>query len=122
MSTPRLLLCTGLLGALAVLLGAFGAHLLAPRLPPERLQVFETAVRYHFHHTLALGLCALLNRHERLWAAPFCFLSGMLLFSGSLYLLVATDWTWLGAITPVGGLLLVAGWLALAFGFRPSTP
>lgn len=98
--------------ALAVLLGAFGAHSLKTILTPERLQTFETAVRYQFFAALGMQLASLAQPRRPL---PLqLLLAGMILFSGSLYLLVATDVRWLGAITPLGGLSMIAGWALLA--------
>ncbi|MCG7855676.1 DUF423 domain-containing protein [Flavihumibacter sediminis] len=111
-----------ILGALAVILGAFGAHGLKSLVPPESVSTFETGVRYHMYHVFALLATGLLSIHYPVMAmkrAAQCFLVGMLLFSGSLYLLTllkATDTVGLssiGLITPIGGLFLVAGWLFL---------
>lgn len=111
-----------LLGALAVILGAFGAHGLKQLVPPETVTTFETGVRYHFYHVFALlatGLIAMHSQSVFLKRAAQCFLIGVLLFSGSLYLLTllkATDTVGLsklGLITPVGGVFLVAGWIFL---------
>jgi uncharacterized membrane protein YgdD (TMEM256/DUF423 family) len=107
-----------LLGALAVALGAFGAHLLRRRLPAERLETFETAVRYQTYHALALLAAGLLAGQAAspslAAAAGFLFIAGILLFSGSLYLLAATGERRWGAVTPLGGLAFIAGWLCLA--------
>ena len=123
-SRRRLLTAVGWSGALAVLLGAFGAHALAGQLPPERLSVFDTASRYHFVHTLALGLVALLpDTRTRRWAARG-FGWGLIVFCGSLYVLATRGLlglegaSWLGAVTPLGGLAFVAGWVALALSAR----
>lgn len=114
-----------LLGALAVILGAFGAHGLKSLVPPESVSTFETGVRYHMYHVFALLATGLLSIHYPVLPmkrAAQCFLVGMLLFSGSLYLLTllkATDTVGLssiGLITPIGGLFLVAGWLFLFWG------
>ncbi len=99
----------GIFGALAVMLGAFGAHALKARLSPEHLQTFETAVRYQMYHALALFAAAHVGSR---WAGRL-FVAGILLFSGSLYGLIATGWRWLGPITPLGGSCLIAGWVAL---------
>lgn len=113
-----LLLLGALNGAAAVLLGAFGAHALRVRLGEDLLAVYRTASDYHFYHALALigaGLLArLLPESRLLLASGASLLLGMLLFSGSLYLLAVTNTRWLGAITPFGGLAFVAGWLLLA--------
>lgn len=113
---------SGAYGALAVGLGAFGAHGLQRRLShledgAKRLQWWETAAHYHLVHALALGLVAyLLGRHAGSLAsgAGFCFAAGVLLFSGSLYTMTLTGVRALGAVTPFGGLLLIAGWVLLA--------
>jgi uncharacterized membrane protein YgdD (TMEM256/DUF423 family) len=104
---------------LAVAAGAFGAHALRARLPPDLLAVFETGARYQMYHALALLAVAWASNHwpgTPLRAAGWLFIGGTLLFSGSLYLLALTGARWLGAITPLGGLLFLAGWAALAIG------
>lgn len=105
---------------LAVALGAFGAHGLEGRLTPADLATFETAVRYQMYH--ALGLLALagisLNNPEfRARMVGWAFLLGIVIFSGSLYLLVFSGIRWLGAITPLGGLAFLVGWSAFAWNF-----
>lgn len=106
------------MGGLAVAMGAFAAHGLARALDARMLTVFETGARYQMVHALAMGLAALAVRGA---AAKFAkiaaalFFTGILLFSGSLYLLALTGVTALGMITPLGGLCLIAGWIALAF-------
>lgn len=105
-------------GGLAVLMGAFGAHALRGRLTPDMLGVWKTAVEYHVYHALALLVLGLLAREMRgsvLDFATLCFALGILLFSGSLYVLAFSGLRWLGAITPIGGLLLLAGWALLAW-------
>ena len=111
-----------LLGAvaafLAVGLGAFGAHGLRSRLSPEMLAVFETGVRYHMYHSLALILTALIAGRVDGWlvrTAGWLFVAGIVLFSGSLYALALGAPRAMGAITPVGGIALLLGWLVLAF-------
>ena len=105
--------------ALAVGLGAFAAHGLRGRLGPDALATFETGARYHMYH--ALGLLAVAWAASR-WpggataAAGWLFVAGTVLFSGSLYLLSVTGQRWLGAVTPLGGLAFILGWLALAWG------
>jgi uncharacterized membrane protein YgdD (TMEM256/DUF423 family) len=107
------------LGALGVAAGAFGAHALKGRLTPEMLAVFETGVRYQLIH--ALGLLAVAWAATR-WksasirVAGWLFVVGILLFSGSLYVLCLTGIRALGAITPIGGAAFIAGWLLLAWG------
>ena len=110
---------------LGVVLGAFGAHGLRARVTPDRLAVFETGVRYHLIH--ALGLLAVAwaaSRWPATWvgAAGWLFVAGIVIFSGSLYLLVLTGTRWLGAITPIGGLCLIAGWAVLAVGALRAAP
>ncbi|MGI8747692.1 MAG: DUF423 domain-containing protein, partial [Deinococcus sp.] len=106
-STPRTALWGTLLSGTGVALGAFGAHALKARLSPELLEVFETGVRYQMDH--GLGLLALSARPEQR-RAPALLLAGTLVFSGSLYLLSLTGQRWLGAVTPIGGVLQLAGW------------
>ena len=99
-----------LLGALAVLFGAFGAHALRDLVEPARLETWRTAVSYQFWHVLAIWWA---TQAENVWAAR-SFLAGIILFSGSLYALVLADLPILGAITPLGGVCFIAGWLLLA--------
>ncbi len=107
-----------LAAALAVMLGAFGAHALREQLSADLLSTFETGVRYHVYHALALFVVvlALARGYDAGWAtlAGWLFMAGILLFSGSLYVLAITGVRWLGAVTPFGGLAFIAGWLALA--------
>lgn len=123
----RFLTWGALLAGLAVALGAFGAHGLKKLVPPETVATFETGVKYQMYHALALLLAGLIaERLPSVWIkrAAWCFLTGILLFSGSLYLLTvlkATDTVGLGgfgAITPVGGVFFIAGWISLAVGVR----
>ncbi|MGV6806580.1 MAG: DUF423 domain-containing protein [bacterium] len=102
-----------LLGFLAVALGAFGAHALADHITPDRLEAWKTAVQYQMFHVLALLLTTSGQQSGRSFVAAWCFLTGVLIFSGSLYLLVLTGSAWLGAITPIGGTLFLIGWLIL---------
>jgi uncharacterized membrane protein YgdD (TMEM256/DUF423 family) len=105
--------------ALAVLAGAFGAHALRTRVPLDLLVVFETAARYQMYHALglvAVGLLAERTSHTRVRAAGWLFVAGTVAFSGSLYALSLTGIRALGAVTPVGGLCFIAGWIALAIG------
>jgi uncharacterized membrane protein YgdD (TMEM256/DUF423 family) len=100
-------------GLTGVALGAFGAHGLRARLSPDMLAVFETGVRYHLYHALALALTSALAGRispSLTAAAAWCFTAGIVFFSGSLYLLALTGTTWLGAITPIGGIAFLAGW------------
>jgi uncharacterized membrane protein YgdD (TMEM256/DUF423 family) len=106
------------LAALGVAAGAFGAHGLKTMVPPARLITFQTGVRYHLFHALGLMLLSALEAtHPNLDVdLPGKLLAiGVLLFSGSLYLLVLTNTPWLGAITPLGGLALISGWGLLAY-------
>jgi uncharacterized membrane protein YgdD (TMEM256/DUF423 family) len=107
-------------GFLAVALGAFGAHSLRDRLSADMLQVFQTGVTYQMYHALALiGVGILLARFSVdgspwLLGSGWLFVAGSLLFSGSLYVLSLSGVTWSGAITPLGGIAFLLGWLALA--------
>ncbi len=105
--------------ALAVILGAFGAHALKARLSPQMLEVYHTAVQYHFYHALGMLLVAALAVHMpqssgAMRFSGYLMLAGIILFSGSLYVLAMTGVTWLGAITPMGGLCFIAAWIVLA--------
>ena len=107
-----------ILGGLGVALGAFGAHTLESRISRDLLETFEIGVRYHFYHALALiGVAMAIGR----WPgsnlpviAGWLFVAGILVFSGSLYILALTGIRWLGAITPIGGVAFIAGWVCLA--------
>lgn len=108
-----------ILGGLAVVLGAFGAHGLKHKLDAlETTAIYQTAVQYHFYHALALLAVALLALRGRsspaLAVAGWCFTFGLLVFSGTLYALALSGVKWLGAITPIGGVALIVGWAALA--------
>ncbi|MCF6360334.1 MAG: DUF423 domain-containing protein [Cyclobacteriaceae bacterium] len=109
-----------LMGMLSVMIGAFGAHALKATLEAtNRLETFETAVRYQFYHAMALILLGLLMiqfQHKAFNIAGYGFIIGILLFSGSLYGLSLTGITKLGAITPLGGLAFIIGWAAFAWG------
>jgi uncharacterized membrane protein YgdD (TMEM256/DUF423 family) len=115
----RVLAAAGVLLALATASGAFGAHALKAHLPPDRLQVYETAVRYHFFHALGLlGIGLALRTIDSgpvRWAAVLIVI-GIGLFSGSLYALTFGAPRALGIVTPFGGLALIAGWLLFAVG------
>lgn len=105
--------------ALAVALGAFGAHALRAKLPPDLLAVYRTGVEYHFYHALGLVLVGLAGLHlpesGPLKAAGWAMLVGIVLFSGSLYLLATTGVRALGAVTPFGGVAFIAAWLLFAW-------
>ena len=107
-----------ILAALAVILGAFGAHGLKTRLSPEDLAIFETGVRYHIIHALSIIIIGILGYHisSEILKIPVIFITiGIFLFSGSLYILVLSGARWFGAITPLGGVGFIAGWLLLAY-------
>lgn len=102
---------------LSIAAGAFGAHVLQGRLSPDRIALFETAARYHMYHALGLLAVAWLVSVRGLsgHVAGGCMIAGIVLFSGSLYALALSGARWLGAITPLGGLAFMAGWLAFAW-------
>jgi uncharacterized membrane protein YgdD (TMEM256/DUF423 family) len=103
--------------AVAVAMGAFGAHALKDRVPPDLLSIFDVGVRYHLAHALALLAVAwAADRWPGRWVeiSGWAFVAGIVIFSGSLYLLSLTGARWLGAITPIGGLAFLVGWTALA--------
>ena len=122
----RIITTAAILGMLAVITGAFGAHSLKARLSPLQLQTWGTAVQYHFYHVFALLFLAALNRVNSglTYASYWLFTFGIVFFSGSLYLLACSSilqWNWLhvlGPITPVGGLLFISGWVTLALAAR----
>lgn len=123
--SPKFMLVSGsLLGFLSVALGAFGAHALKSFLTETgRLATFETAVQYQMYHGLALlltGILALRFPEISFSLVGLLFLLGILIFSGSLYLLCATGIKWLGAITPIGGTAFLAAWLLMAWKFWQS--
>lgn len=121
MKNPKYIKLAAILGALAVVIGAFGAHGLQPILTKhDRLATFETAVQYHFYHTLAILLVGVVmgtvQSNNLLKYSAHSFLAGIIIFSGSLYVLSVTNLTWLGAITPFGGLAFILGWVFLFIG------
>jgi uncharacterized membrane protein YgdD (TMEM256/DUF423 family) len=125
MTTDRLFAAIGAAsGFVALAAGAFGAHALRTRLTPELLEVFETGARYQMYHALALlGVAALAGRWQSpqvLWAG-WLFIAGTVVFSGSLYALALSGVRWWGAVTPVGGVAFLAGWLLLAWAALPRT-
>ncbi|HQQ73554.1 MAG TPA: DUF423 domain-containing protein [Pseudomonadales bacterium] len=111
-------------GFLAVVLGAFGAHGLKNRLTPDLMDIWHTAVQYHFWHTLALlGIGILLNQGlppKWLTLSGWLFTAGIVIFSGSLYILCLSGIRWLGAITPIGGTLWLAAWACLCYSAAKS--
>lgn len=103
------------LGSTAIFLGAFGAHGLADKVSPERLANWNTAATYHLAHAIALLALALFSKAtgRSVMLPASLFTAGIVCFSGSIYLLVLTGQKWLGPITPLGGLAMAAGWIAL---------
>ncbi len=117
----KLILVAGAIAmALAVVLGAFGAHGLKSKISADMMAVYQTGVQYHFYHALGVLLIGLLVQHfpqvNLLHWSAWVLLAGIVLFSGSLYVLSVTGVRVLGAITPIGGVLFIAGWLMLAAG------
>ncbi len=118
------LIIAALAGLIAVIAGTFGAHGLADRVDDHLLEVFQTGNRYHAYHALALlGLAGHVERLGRTGTITvYCFAVGTFIFSGTLYLLAITGHRWLGAITPLGGITLIAGWISLGLGAWRSIP
>jgi len=120
------IITASLIGALSVIFGAFGAHSLRTIAAPQDLEVFDTAVRYQFYHVGALFIVGLLwSRWPNNWmrAAGRLFIAGIILFSGSLYLLVffhisSVSAQWVGMFTPLGGISLICGWGCIAIACR----
>ncbi len=114
---PRFLIIGALSAAIGVAAGAFGAHALRDTVEPRLLEVFETAARYQMYHALALVAVGLVGSRwptNLLAAAGWLFVVGTLVFSGSLYAMTFTGVRALGAVTPIGGVCFIAGWLCLA--------
>lgn len=104
--------------ALAAAIGAFGAHIIQDMVTAERFAVYQTGVQYHFYHAIGLmmiGLAAMHMAQNKLlkWSG-YSMILGIIIFPGSLYLLTITDTGWLGAITPIGGVAFIAGWILFA--------
>ncbi|MDH5365349.1 MAG: DUF423 domain-containing protein [Cyclobacteriaceae bacterium] len=120
MTQKLILSIAAISGALAVGLGAFGAHALKAKLEAtERLSTYQTAVQYHFYHTFALlAIGLLLYKTQSSWLnySSYMMIAGILFFSGSLYALCLSGVRWLGAITPIGGIFFILGWLFLLMG------
>ena len=123
----RFLSISFLLGALAVALGAFGAHALKEMVDERAIETYQTGVQYHFYHVIALAITGLLLKNgSNVWykRAGYLFIIGIIIFSGSLYTMTflkaaAVDGVnWLGAITPIGGLCFIVGWLCLLMGVK----
>ena len=115
----------GLNGALAVASGAFAAHGLHDRIDAHALEVFETGARYHMYHALAMGLAALAMRGGAVQSAHYAaifFLAGILLFSGSLYLLALSGTRAVAIVTPFGGVAFLIGWALLAYAGTKLVP
>ena len=111
----RFLFLAAIAGFLGVAMGAFGAHALKDVLSEAQREIYKTAVSYQMWHALLLGLIAVLPKQKLLYWAGWLLVAGMLLFSGSLYLLVLLNQNWLGMITPFGGLAFLAAWGLLAW-------
>jgi uncharacterized membrane protein YgdD (TMEM256/DUF423 family) len=125
MKQKNILLLGIVMAATAVILGAFGAHGLKKIVTPEQLDVFKTGVQYHFYHAIGLilvGLIAQHIEHNFIRKAAWIFFFGILAFSGSLYIMTlfyalnTEGVKWIGAITPIGGALFIAGWIMLGLG------
>jgi|TARA_B110000881_G_C18547201_1_gene501907 uncharacterized membrane protein YgdD (TMEM256/DUF423 family) len=114
-----IIILAGMNGFLAVSIGAFAAHMLRDRLSPELLNTFQTGVQYHMYHTLALFGIGLLMLNfpasSLLRISAYLMMTGIFLFSGSLYLLSITGIRWLGAVTPLGGLCFLAAWALIVW-------
>lgn len=126
--TSKTVMTGSILAAIAVALGAFGAHVLKARLEPQEMITFQTAVQYHMYHALAVVLTGIFNRikpGKRLSNAVLAFYLGIALFSGSLYIMTISHFThidlsWLGAVTPIGGIAFIVGWAHLAWGAQST--
>jgi len=122
----RFLKIAAILGFLAVVIGAFGSHGLKGQITIEQLETYRIGVRYQFFHTfaiLAVGILWKFNQQKSLKFAGWLFFAGVVLFSGSIYLLSCREvlgienWKWLGPVTPLGGLLFLSGWISLFISF-----
>nr|WP_205504390.1 DUF423 domain-containing protein [Rufibacter sp. SYSU D00308] len=127
MSIKTILILGALLSGLGVMIGAFGAHGLSKMLTETgRTETFETAVKYQMYHALGLLLVGVLMSQfpgaTGMRISGLCFLIGILIFSGSLYILCLTGIKWMGAITPIGGLFMIAGWLNLVWALAKNLP
>lgn len=125
MTAKSMLIAGSVFMALAVGFGAFGAHIVEGMLTPDRFDVYQTAVQYHFYHALGLLIIGALAHHleETAWLrwSGILLTAGIIIFSGSLYLLTLTDTGWLGAITPIGGAAFIGGWGCLAVAVTKNT-
>ena len=117
--SKRIIILAGINGFLAVSIGAFAAHTLRDRLSPELLNTFQTGVQYHMYHALGLFGIGLLMLNfptsNLLRISAYLMIAGIVLFSGSLYLLSITGTKWLGAITPLGGLCFLTAWVLIVW-------
>ena len=113
----NILLSAAILLALAVAIGAFGAHALKDHLPGDMLKIYNTGVQYHFYHALGMlliGVLSLSKPSKMLGWSALLLGTGIILFSGSLYVMAISGIRWIGAITPFGGVSFIAGWIFLA--------
>ncbi|WP_290697351.1 DUF423 domain-containing protein [Amphritea sp.] len=116
MTARLIIICSALSGFISVAFGAFGAHLLKEQLSSRLYEVLQTGIQYQMFHTLALlgvGLLMLRQPIKGLSLTAVLFLAGIIFFSGSLYAMALSGQHWLGAVTPIGGLLFLAGWMNL---------
>lgn len=124
MTARTTIIAGSLFMAFAVAFGAFGAHIVQDMLMPGRFEVYNTGVDYHFYHALGLLVLGILSMKApgNRWFSwsGYCLITGILIFSGSLYILTLTDTGWLGAVTPIGGVAFILGWLFLAVGIFNS--
>jgi len=121
--TKTFLIIAAIFGFLGVAIGAFGAHALKDKLTPQLLETFETGVRYQMYHVFAIVVVALASAQWRIGLlniSGWLFVAGIIIFSGSLYILSLTGEKMWGAVTTFGGLALLAGWLTLAIGVYKS--
>ncbi|MCC5906626.1 MAG: DUF423 domain-containing protein [Balneolaceae bacterium] len=120
MKSKTLLITGSVLMAIAVAMGAFGAHIVQEMLTPDRFDVYQTAVEYHFYHAIGLLILGAVSVRmpESKWLkwSGVSFFAGILIFSGSLYVLTLTDTGWFGMITPIGGVAFILGWTFFAIG------
>lgn len=111
-----ILIIAAISGLLAVILGAFGAHVLTGLISPEMLEIYKTGIQYHFYHTfalLAVGILMNFNQSKVLRLSAYLFTIGLILFSGSLYVMAISGIKALGIITPFGGVVWIAAWILL---------
>ncbi|NVJ87681.1 MAG: DUF423 domain-containing protein [Algoriphagus sp.] len=127
MNGKQIIQLAAIFGALAVAIGAFGAHgLEATLIKNGRVDTFETAVKYHFYHALGIFLIGILALQKPDWRglsfSAINMMIGILIFSGSLYILSIFGITWLGAITPIGGVAFIIGWLGIFWAMKKNQP